>query len=101
MIARAPFLAGILLASATLARAEDIEPKTADVRQAVERSLPFLEENGAAWIKPKGCVTCHQTTLLIWTHNEAERRGFRVDRQKVNEWTNWALLQALPVPAKG
>jgi squalene-hopene/tetraprenyl-beta-curcumene cyclase len=84
-----------LLASATLARAEGVEPKTADVRQAVERSLPFLEEKGVAWIKQKGCVTCHQTTFLIWTHNEAERRGFRVDRQKVNEWTNWALLQAL------
>src|SRR5262249_48573569 len=27
--------------------------------------------------------------------NEAERRGFPVDRRKVNEWTNWALVHAL------
>src|SRR5690242_15460943 len=99
MIARTTFLAGILLASAGLARAEGIEPKTADVRKAVERSLPFLEEKGVTWIKQKGCVTCHQTTFLIWTHNEAERRGFPVDRRKVAEWTSWALLQAVTYDA--
>jgi hypothetical protein len=88
----------VLLAGAGLAPAADSEPKAAEVRKAVERSLPFLEEKGVAWIKQKergGCVTCHQTTFLIWTHNEAARRGFPVDRRKVNEWTSWALLQAL------
>jgi hypothetical protein len=88
-------VAAVLLASAGLARGEDNGPKTAEVRKAVERSLPFLEDKGVAWIKQKGCVTCHQTTFLIWTHNEAERRGFSVDRRKINDWTNWALLQAL------
>src|SRR5215467_14784267 len=85
----------VLLASSGLARGEDNGPKAAEVRKAVERSLPFLEEKGVAWIKERGCVTCHQTAFLIWTHNEAARRGFPVDRRKVNEWTSWALLQAL------
>jgi squalene-hopene/tetraprenyl-beta-curcumene cyclase len=85
----------VLLAAAGLARGEDNGPKTAEVRKAIERSLPFLEEKGVAWIKQKRCVTCHQTAFLVWTHNEAERRGFPVDRRKVNEWTNWALLHAL------
>src|SRR5262249_45278928 len=85
----------VLLASAGLAHGEDGGPKTADVRKAVERALPFIEEKGVAWIKERACVTCHQTAFLIWTHNEAERRGFPVDRRKVNEWTNWALVHAL------
>jgi hypothetical protein len=85
----------VLLAGAGLAHGQDNGPEAVEVRKAVERSLPFLEEKGVAWIKQKGCVTCHQTTFLIWTHNEAERRGFSVDRRKVNDWTNWALLQAL------
>jgi antitoxin component of MazEF toxin-antitoxin module len=94
-IARIAYLAAVLLASAGLAHGEDNGPQAVEVRKAVERSLPFLEEKGVAWIKQKGCVTCHQTTFLIWTHNEAERRGFPVDRRKVSEWTNWALLHAL------
>jgi hypothetical protein len=88
-------LTAVLLASAGLARAQDDATRIAQARKAVERSLPFLEEKGVAWIKERGCVTCHQTTFLIWTHNEAERRGLPVDRRKVNEWTSWALLQAL------
>jgi hypothetical protein len=88
-------VAAVLLGGAGLAHGEDNGPQAVEVRKAVGRSLPFLEEKGVAWIKERGCVTCHQTTFLIWTHNEAERRGFPVDRRKVNEWTNWALLHAL------
>src|SRR5262245_25398130 len=88
-------LTAVVLVSAGLVHAQDDATRTAQARKAVERSLPFLEEKGVAWIKQKGCVTCHQTTFLIWTHNEAARRGFPVDRRKANEWTSWALLQAL------
>ena len=30
------------------------------VRQAVEKSLPFLEKEGVAWLETKKCVTCGQ-----------------------------------------
>src|SRR5262245_9646112 len=92
---RTSWLTAVLLASAGLAHGEDNGPRAVEGRKAVGRGLPLLEEKGVAWIKQKGCVTCHQTAFLIWTHNEAEHRGFPVDRRKVNEWTNWALLHAL------
>ena len=62
MLLRTALIAVAVLASAELARAQD-DPASA--RQAIERSLPFLEEKGVAWIKERGCVTCHQTTFLI------------------------------------
>ena len=46
----------VLLAGAGLAHGEDNGPRAVEVRKAVERSLPFLEEKGVAWIKQKGCV---------------------------------------------
>ena len=69
-------IASLLLSGPAWTR-EGSSPE-AKVRSAVERSLRFLVEKGVAWIGERGCVTCHQTTFLIWTHNEARRRGFAV-----------------------
>jgi hypothetical protein len=87
--------AAVLILSAGLAQGEDNETKMAEVRTAVERALPFIEEKGVAWMSERGCVTCHQTTFLIWTHTKARTRGFAVDNRKLAEWTNWALLKAI------
>jgi hypothetical protein len=32
---------------------------------------------------------------MIWTHAEADRRGISVDRQKLEAWTDWALLNVI------
>ncbi|HEX7896494.1 MAG TPA: prenyltransferase/squalene oxidase repeat-containing protein [Planctomycetota bacterium] len=63
----------------------------ADVRQAVERSLPFLEKEGVAWMRDRKCVSCHHVTFMVWTHREALSRGFAVDEKKLDEWTRWTL----------
>jgi hypothetical protein len=84
-----PLLGAAVFASGGTALAGDAE------RKAVERSLPFLEKEGVTWIKERACVTCHQTTFLIWTHNEAARRGLEVGERKLSEWTQWALLKAI------
>ena len=72
-----------------------------DVRDAVSRSLPFLEKQGVAWIADRGCVSCHQTSFLIWTHKEARQRGINVDDNKLNAWTSWALLNVLAAEQNG
>jgi hypothetical protein len=95
MCVRVAFVAVALLASAGVAPARDDHSRIAQARKAVERSLPFLEEKGVAWMKERGCVTCHQTTFLIWTHGEARRRGFDIDRDKLDARTNWALLHVV------
>lgn len=84
----------VVLARTALARNADATP--GDIRRAINRSMPFLAKQGEAWIKERGaCVSCHQTAFLIWTHAEASRRGFPVDRPKLDGWTDHALLGAL------
>ena len=83
-------LAGLL----SPARGES-ESGDAQVRQAVARSLGFLEKEGGAWMRERGCVSCHTVTFLIWSHNEAGRRGLPVDKAKLAAWTDWSLVNML------
>ena len=41
-------------------------PSTQDVRAAVEKSLPFLEQSTATWRADRKCVSCHQVPFTIW-----------------------------------
>ena len=45
-----------------------------EVRQAIERSLPYLAREGESWMEERGCVSCHHVPLMIWSHNEAQAR---------------------------
>jgi hypothetical protein len=65
------------------------------VRRAVERSLPFLEEEGVAWMADRRCNSCHTVTFQVWAHADAAARGLPVDRQKLGEWTRWSLADSL------
>ncbi len=70
-----------------LAQAEEAAP----LRRAVDRSLPFLEKGGVAWMAQRKCSSCHHATFLVWTHREALARGFAVDAAKLEAWTRWTL----------
>lgn len=85
-------LALLVLPVAGISFAQGDASKFAETRKAIERSLPHLEEQGVAWMRDRGCVTCHHTPFLIWTHGEADRRGVPIDRTKLDSWSNWALL---------
>jgi hypothetical protein len=71
------------------------EATVADMRAAVQRSLPYIEKVGTAWMRERKCNSCHTVTFMIWSHNEAVARGLDVDRAKLAEWTNWSLADAL------
>jgi hypothetical protein len=66
-------------------------PAATEARPAIERSLAFLEKEGADWIIERKCVSCHHVPFMLWTHNEAKTRGFTVDSKKLEERTQWAL----------
>ena len=51
------------------------------VRDAVSRSLPFLEKEGVAWMKDRRCMSCHHVPFLLWSHRSAQAQGFSVDSQ--------------------
>jgi hypothetical protein len=70
------------------ARAQDavasstVPVDTPQVRQAVEKSLPFLEKAGLEW-ETKKCVSCHHGPLMMWSGYEAKKRGFTVNEKSL------------------
>ena len=44
-------------------------------RALVERSLPFLREQGLAWIDKRDCTSCHQVPAMLWSWNLATAAG--------------------------
>ncbi|OAI55175.1 hypothetical protein AYO44_00230 [Planctomycetaceae bacterium SCGC AG-212-F19] len=83
--------ASILLGLTARVQADEL-PSPAEVRKAVERSLPFVEKGGVTWMNERGCLSCHNGAFLLWSHNEARRRGIAVDAKKIEAWTNQALV---------
>jgi hypothetical protein len=56
------------------------------IREAVGRSLPFLETAGVAWMEERSCISCHHVPFLLWTNHVAQAKGFNVDPQKLTAW---------------
>src|SRR5882724_1176197 len=65
------------------------------VRDAVSRSLPFLEKEGVAWMEGHGCMSCHHVPFLLWSHRSAQAQGFTVDSQKLAKWDEWTRKDSL------
>src|SRR5262249_34960021 len=70
-------------------------PPSQNARARVERSLPYVEKVGTAWMQERKCNSCHNVTFLLWTHNEAAARGFHIDRTRLTRWTKWSLADSL------
>ncbi|MCX7422549.1 MAG: terpene cyclase/mutase family protein [Planctomycetia bacterium] len=71
------------------------EPTDAAVRDAVARSLPFLEKGGVEWMEERGCMSCHHVPFLLWSHRAAQSHGLAVDAKKLAEWDEWARKDSL------
>jgi hypothetical protein len=61
----------------------------------VQRSLPYLEKEGQAWIKERNCNSCHVVSFMLWSHQEAMTVGVKVDATKFAEFADWSLNYAL------
>ena len=70
-------------------------------RRAIERSLPFLEREGVAWIEKRACLSCHHVPFLVWSFREARDRGLSVDPAKLAGWTAWARTNSEAPREKG
>ena len=66
-------------------------------RAAVERSLPFLEKEGTAWIRQRDCLSCHHVPFLLWAHQEARAKGVPVDAKKLSDWIDWSTKESTAV----
>ena len=65
------------------------------VREAVSRSLHFLETDGVAWMNDRGCASCHHVPFLLWSHRAAQAHGLEVDSTKLAEWDEWTRKDSL------
>lgn len=97
LLAAGVVLAAVHLLASGVVTAEESNSETS-VRQAVEKSLPYIEEKGLYWIEKKKCVSCHRVSLMTWSLASAARRGFDVDLAKVNEWIDWSIDKGIPKP---
>src|SRR5580704_17860083 len=84
-----PFLLAALPAADVAPSPRPAVVSAADVRRAVERSLPFVEKSSAKWRSESKCVTCHQVPFAVWAHNEAKSRGVAVDEAKLDDMSGW------------
>ena len=60
-------------------------------RKAIQKSIPFIQEKGVAWIEDRDCLSCHHTSFMVWSLSLAEKKGFDVDAEILEESKSWAL----------
>lgn len=69
-------------------------------RQAIERAIPFIEEEGVNWIEKRNCVSCHRINTMVWSLSLAKARGFTVS-DELEEWIDWSVKASLGKNDKG
>src|SRR5437762_4302561 len=84
-------MSSVAILALSLAVAADPSIGSEQVRAAIQRSLPYIEQQGVWWIENKKCVTCHRVGNMLWSLNDAARYGFDVDREKLAEWMTWSI----------
>ncbi len=73
------------------AKAEDAAERAAPakpaagIRDAVQRSLPLLQQNDLAFLRKSGCVSCHNNSVAAIALAAARKSRFRVDEAEVRE----------------
>ena len=53
------------------------------VQQAVDRSIGYLQAESASWLNTRKCAACHHAGMPLWALNEADRRGYVIDKKFV------------------
>ncbi len=89
-----------ILAAATVGILAEDAPTTDQVRAAVDRSIPYIQEKGALWIEEKKCVSCHRVNTMVWSLSMARKNGFEVSGQ-LDEWLKWSIDNSLSRNDKG
>lgn len=77
-----PMTFAITALALTAAAAPEAPVGAPQVRQAVEKSLAFLEKGGLEW-ETKSCVSCHHGPWIMWSSYEAKKRGFTVNEKSL------------------
>jgi len=66
---------------------KDVPPTQANVKTAVEKSLPLLWKGVEGHSAKRTCFTCHNHAVPLLAITTADARGFHADRKKLDEQT--------------
>ncbi len=69
-----------------LAGGQSISPAT----NASSKAISYLRSEGEAWIKDRGCVTCHQVPSMLWSLSLAKLHGLDVGNDELDGWIEWS-----------
>jgi len=83
-----------MVATLTLTQPASDAVTPEQARKAVERSLPYIKREGMAWIRERHCHSCHHVGFMVWTLNDANRRGMKVDLAELKVASEWAVRYA-------
>lgn len=81
---------GLLLAGGLFWTASATPLSVDDLREVVQRSVPYLEAGATDWVEDRGCVSCHQMSSLIWNFTRGDEAGLMLDRDKLAERQTWS-----------
>jgi len=54
-------------------------PSAAEIRAAVDRAMPIVQQSSATFYKSQTCHSCHHLSLPMLTYAVARERGVRID----------------------
>tara|TARA_R110002049_G_scaffold235722_1_gene408973 strand:- start:315 stop:1289 length:975 start_codon:yes stop_codon:yes gene_type:complete len=94
------FALSSLLLTLSIGVLPDAQPTTVQIRETVQRGIPYIEEKGLWWIEEKKCVTCHRGGNMIWSLQAAKQSGFTVS-ERLAEWKQWSIDKTLANNDKG
>lgn len=69
---------------------ETTSPDETLLRAATVKSLAYLDKEADTWMNEKTCNGCHHMPELLWSHREAQRRGFVIDPKMFDEFVDWS-----------
>jgi hypothetical protein len=94
-------LAALLIALAAAPVLAETEALPAEqIRAVIQKSIPYIEQDGEKWIKVKKCNSCHMIPFMVWSLHEAESRGIKVNSKRLAELDDWSAQAILPKDPK-
>jgi hypothetical protein len=83
----AMFVLGLCLSRLAVAdEPAAIPPATTEqIQQTVDRAIPYLQGESAAWLSLRVCAACHHAGMPFWALSEAERQGYTIDKKYLTD----------------
>ena len=82
---------GLIASLSVLLFGSSLNANETRVDAAVNRAISYLESEGVGWIKERGCVSCHQIPLMLWSLSAARNHGYDVNTKALSRWQKWSV----------